>query len=72
VAPAPAPQFPTKTDAALPLEFFDSPEMDAADRPKLLSAALAGGAAGLPARSRFYDPSGAFGWAACTAVEYDG
>lgn len=65
-------QIPTKVSTALPLEFFDSPEMEVADRPALLREAQAGGADGLAARSRFYDPGGAFAWEECTAVEYDG
>lgn len=64
-------QIPSKTPTALPLEYFDSPDMEVSDYPAVLEAARAAGAQGLEAHSRFYDPSGAFTWAPCTALEYD-
>jgi hypothetical protein len=63
-------QIQTKTPTTLPLEYFDSPDMEIIP----LSARLeASAAAGVPLRaySRFYSAQGAFTWAPCNVLEYD-
>lgn len=64
-------QIRSKTATSLPLEYFDSPEMEQADLQQLLFEAQVAGAAGLQGLSRFYDPQGAFIWAACMVLQYD-
>ena len=73
--PNPSPPFrqvPAKGPTCLPLEAFDLPELESFCPLLRLAAARVAGASGLPARSRYFDPKGAFVWAPCTAVEYEG
>jgi hypothetical protein len=65
-------QVPAKGPTSLPLEAFDCPELEAFRPAERLAAARTAGAAGLGARSRYFDPRGAFVWAPCVAVEHDG
>jgi hypothetical protein len=64
-------QIRSRTATSMPLEYFDSPEMEQGDLQQRLFEAQAAGAAGLQALSRFYDPQGAFIWAACMVLQYD-
>eukprot|EP00882_Tetradesmus_deserticola_P014648 GHRQ01015585.1.p1 GENE.GHRQ01015585.1~~GHRQ01015585.1.p1 ORF type:complete len:188 (+),score=74.99 GHRQ01015585.1:1311-1874(+) len=64
-------QIRSRTATSMPLEYFDSPEMEQGDLQQQLFEAQAAGSAGLHALSRFYDPHGAFTWAACTVLQYD-
>ncbi len=70
-------EIPTKVSTSLPLEYFDSPAMEAVqpqdrlDSVKAEAEAAGSQQPGAPARSRFYDLAGAFTWAACWALEYD-
>lgn len=64
-------QIRSKTATTLPLEFFDSPEMEQCDVDQRLFEAQAAGKPGLAGFSRFYDPQGAFSWAPCTVLQYD-
>ncbi len=61
-------QLPTRTTTTMPLEYFDSPEMELTPPEERLAA---GGGAGVPAFSRYFDSAGSFTWAPCTATEYD-
>jgi hypothetical protein len=63
-------QIRSRTATSMPLEYFDSPEMEQGDLQQRLFEAQAAGAAGLQALSRFYDPQGAFIWAACMVLQY--
>lgn len=62
---------------SLPLELFDSPEMEGVDvNARLQDAAAAAAAAGvqgsdLPALSRFFGPDGSFSWQPCTVLSFD-
>ncbi len=60
-------QIQTKTSTTLPLEYFDSPDMELVPPAQRLAAG-GGSSAGF---SRFYDAQGAFTWAPCTVVQYD-
>jgi hypothetical protein len=64
-------QIRSQTATSMPLEYFDCPEMEQSDLQQRLFQAQAAGAAGLQALSRFYDPQGAFIWAACVVLQYD-
>jgi hypothetical protein len=65
-------QIRSKKPTSLPLEWFDSPDMQEQSRlQQQLFEAQAAGTAGLPALSRFYSPQGSFSWAPCTLVQYD-
>jgi hypothetical protein len=64
-------QIRSRTATSMPLEYFDSPEMEQGDLQQRLFEAQAAGAAGLQALSRFYDPQGAFIWAPCIVLQYD-
>jgi hypothetical protein len=64
-------QIRSRTATSMPLEFFDSPDMERCDFEQRLFEVQAAGAAGLQALSRFYDPQGAFTWAACVVLQYD-
>lgn len=57
--------------STLPLEFFDSPAMEAVDPQQRLQAAQAAGEPGAAALSRFYGQDGTFVWAACHVLQYD-
>lgn len=70
VRPATA-QMRSKTAVSMPLEYFDSPDMEQCDLAQQLFEAQAAGAPGLQAVSRFYDPQGAFAWAPCVVLQYD-
>jgi hypothetical protein len=60
-----------KTPTSMPLEYFDSPEMEQIDFEEELEASKAAGAPGLPAMSRFFTPQGDFSWAPCIALQQD-
>jgi hypothetical protein len=64
-------QIRSRTATSLPLEHFDSPEMERVDIQQRLQDASAQGRPGLPALSRFYSPDGAFSWQPCTVLQYD-
>lgn len=64
-------QIRSRTATSLPLEFFDSPEMEQVDIQQQLQEAAAAGGLGLQALSRFYSPDGAFSWQPCTVLQYD-
>lgn len=64
-------QIRSRTATSLPLELFDSPEMEGVDVGAALRAAAAAGADGVPALSRFFAPDGAFSWQPCTVLAYD-
>uniref|UniRef100_A0A383V949 AAA+ ATPase domain-containing protein n=1 Tax=Tetradesmus obliquus TaxID=3088 RepID=A0A383V949_TETOB len=64
-------QIRSRTATSMPLEYFDSPDMEQSDLQQRLFEAQAAGSAGLQALSRFYDPQGAFTWAACVVLQYD-
>jgi hypothetical protein len=64
-------QIRSRTATSMPLEYFDSPDMEQGDLQQRLFEAQTAGAAGLQALSRFYDPQGAFTWAACVVLQYD-
>lgn len=80
-------QLRSHSTVSLPLELFDSPDMDQAHPQALLAAAaerhaaqaghssgesVSGAPAGVAALSRFFEPNGTFTWAPCTLLEYDG
>lgn len=64
-------QIRSRTATSMPLEYFDSPEMEQGDLQQRLFEAQAAGHVGLPALSRFYDPQGTFTWAACNVLQCD-
>lgn len=64
-------QIRSRTATSLPLEFFDSPEMEQVDIQQRLQQAAEAGGDGLQALSRFYSPDGAFSWKPCTVLQYD-
>lgn len=64
-------QIRSRTATSLPLEFFDSPEMEQVDIQQRLQDAAAEEGTGLQALSRFYSPDGAFSWKPCTVLQYD-
>jgi hypothetical protein len=64
-------QIRSRTATSLPLEFFDSPEMEQVNIQQRLQDASAAEATGLQALSRFYRPDGAFSWNPCTVLQYD-
>lgn len=64
-------QIRSRTATSLPLEFFDSPEMEQVDIQQQLQEAAAAGGPGLQALSRFYSPDGSFSWQPCTVLQYD-
>jgi hypothetical protein len=64
-------QIRSRSATSLPLEFFDSPEMEQVDIQQQLQEAAAAGGPGLQALSRFYSPDGSFSWQPCTVLQYD-
>jgi hypothetical protein len=64
-------QIRSRTATSLPLEFFDSPEMEQVDIEQQLQEAAEAGEPGLQALSRFYSPDGSFSWKPCTVLQYD-
>ena len=64
-------QIRSRTATSLPLEYFDSSEMERVDIQQRLDAAEGQEAGGLQALSRFYSPDGAFSWQPCTVLQYD-
>lgn len=64
-------QIRSKTATSLDLELFDSPEMEQVDIPQQLHDAIAAGAPGIEAVSRFYSTDGSFTWAPCTVLQHD-
>jgi hypothetical protein len=64
-------QIRSRTATSLPLEFFDSPDMEQIDIQERLQDASAAEGTGLQALSRFYSPDGAFSWKPCTVLQYD-
>ncbi|EFJ50021.1 hypothetical protein VOLCADRAFT_117040, partial [Volvox carteri f. nagariensis] len=71
-------QLPVRTTTSMPLEYFDSPEMELISPEQRLEAAAAGGPAaggkgpdGVLAYSRYFDSKGSFSWAPCFVREYD-
>ena len=61
------------TPPSVPLDACDCPEdFDFVFAPAAcLAAARAAGSPGLPAVSRYYDPSGGFCWAPCLVTGFD-
>jgi len=64
-------QIRSRTATSLPLECFDSPEMEQVDVQQQLQHSCEAGGPGLQAVSRFYSPDGAFSWKPCTVLQYD-
>jgi hypothetical protein len=64
-------QIRSRTATSLPLEFFDSPEMEQVDIEQRLQEVAESGMPGLQALSRFYSPDGSFSWNPCTVLQYD-
>lgn len=68
-------QIQTKSTTTLPLEFFDSPEMELVPPEQRLATATAAmedqGQPGPLGYSRFYDAHGGFRWAPCFVLQYD-
>ncbi|GFR44543.1 hypothetical protein Agub_g5814 [Astrephomene gubernaculifera] len=71
-------QLPVRTTTSMPLEYFDSPEMELIAPERRLAeareaAAAAGGQVppGVLAYSRYFDATGTFSWAACYVTDYD-
>ncbi|GLI63290.1 hypothetical protein VaNZ11_006196 [Volvox africanus] len=67
-------QLPVRTTTSMPLEYFDSPEMELVSPEQRLAAAAAGagpGYLGVLAYSRYFDATGTFSWAPCYVKEYD-
>lgn len=71
-------QIRSRTATSLPLEFFNSPEMETVDIQQQLQTAAAeaptagaDGGPGLQGLSRFYSPDGSFSWKPCTVLQYD-
>ncbi|GIL78248.1 hypothetical protein Vretifemale_7685, partial [Volvox reticuliferus] len=67
-------QLPVRTTTSMPLEYFDSPEMELVSPEQRLAAAAAGagqGYLGVLAYSRYFDATGTFSWAPCYVKEYN-
>lgn len=64
-------QIRSRTVTSLPLEFFDSPEMEQVDIEQQLQEVAEAGMPGLQALSRFYSPDGSFSWKPCTVLQHD-
>ncbi|KAG2430891.1 hypothetical protein HXX76_009864 [Chlamydomonas incerta] len=74
-------QLPVRTTTSMPLEYFDSPEMELVQPEERLRRAreaaevegrgAGAGPVGVPGFSRYFDTSGTFMWAPCVFTDYD-